>query len=188
MHHRSAYGKLSIVRTGTKKENPFSRPHGGRNAGCWPYPSPEDLVDGRALLEGALSDYLGTHFLHVQHEGIEGLLDVVSRLLGLLLRAVMLLLLWLVRLAAAAIAGRVPRGLAGRGPPAMAVEARHAVHQIAARAWPHGVALGVQLVVHGQRVPGKWKGHTALARAQLLQCCCTSLPRTPHRHCLSLFQ
>ena len=36
----------------------------------------EDLVDGRRLLEGALRHHLGAHLLHVQHEGVERLLDV----------------------------------------------------------------------------------------------------------------
>lgn len=49
----------------------------------WPYPSAQDLVDGSTLLERALCYDLGSHLLHVQHEGVEGLLD--GWLLGLLL-------------------------------------------------------------------------------------------------------
>lgn len=46
------------------------------------YPSPKDLVNRSALFQSALCDYLGPHFLHVQHESVERLLDV--RLLILL--------------------------------------------------------------------------------------------------------
>lgn len=48
----------------------------------WPHPSTQDLVDGSTLLECALCNDLGSHLLHVQHEGVEGLLD--GWLLGLL--------------------------------------------------------------------------------------------------------
>lgn len=49
-----------------------------------PYPSAQDLVDGCALLQRALSHHLGPHLLHVQHERIERLLDVGLLLLLLL--------------------------------------------------------------------------------------------------------
>lgn len=44
------------------------------------------LVDGGALLEGALGHHLGALLLHEEHEGVQGLLDV-RRLLLLLLGA-----------------------------------------------------------------------------------------------------
>lgn len=46
-------------------------------------PATQDLVDGSALLECALSNDLGSHLLHVKHERIEGFLD--DWLLSLLL-------------------------------------------------------------------------------------------------------
>lgn len=49
----------------------------------WPYPAAQNLVDSSALLECALCNDLGSHLLHVQHEGIEWLLD--GWLLSLLL-------------------------------------------------------------------------------------------------------
>ena len=51
------------------------------------HPPPEDLVDGCGLLEGALGLHHRPHLLHVQHEGVQRLLDV--RLL--LLRGVVVL-------------------------------------------------------------------------------------------------
>lgn len=48
------------------------------------YPPAQDLVDGSALLQRALGHHLGPHLLHVQHEGIERLLDVGFLLLLLL--------------------------------------------------------------------------------------------------------
>ena len=45
------------------------------------YPSAEDLVDGRRLLERALGNDLGPHLLHVEHEGVQRLLDVVHLVL-----------------------------------------------------------------------------------------------------------
>lgn len=41
-----------------------------------PYLSPQDLVNGRAFLQGALGHHLGPHLLHIQHEGIQRLLHV----------------------------------------------------------------------------------------------------------------
>lgn len=49
-----------------------------------PYPPAQDLVDGCALLQRALGHHLGPHLLHVQHEGVERLLDVGLLLLLLL--------------------------------------------------------------------------------------------------------
>lgn len=49
----------------------------------WPHPAAQDLVDGSTLLECAFCNNLGSHLLHVQHEGIEWLLD--GWFLGLLL-------------------------------------------------------------------------------------------------------
>lgn len=40
------------------------------------YPAPEDLVDGCTFFQCALSDHLRSHFLHIQHECIKGLLYV----------------------------------------------------------------------------------------------------------------
>ena len=40
------------------------------------YPSAEDLVDGRRLLERALGLNDGPHLLHVEHERVQRLLDV----------------------------------------------------------------------------------------------------------------
>lgn len=48
-----------------------------------PYPPAQDLVDSRALLQGALSDDFCPHLFHIQHESVQGLLD--SGLLGFLL-------------------------------------------------------------------------------------------------------
>ena len=45
------------------------------------YPSAEDLVDGRRLLERALGLNDGPHLLHVEHERVQRLLDVVHLLL-----------------------------------------------------------------------------------------------------------
>ena len=36
----------------------------------------QDLVDGGAFFERALRHHLGPHLLHVQHEGVQRLLDV----------------------------------------------------------------------------------------------------------------
>lgn len=36
----------------------------------------ENLIDGRAFFQRRLGNHLGAHFLHVDHEGIERLLDV----------------------------------------------------------------------------------------------------------------
>ena len=49
-------------------------------------PAAQYLVDGGALLEGALRHHLGPLLLHVQHEGVQGLLDVGPVVLGLLHR------------------------------------------------------------------------------------------------------
>lgn len=49
-----------------------------------PYPPAQDLVDGSTFLQRALGHHLGPHLLHVQHEGIERLLDVGFLLLLLL--------------------------------------------------------------------------------------------------------
>lgn len=40
------------------------------------HPPAEYLVDGRALLQRTLRNHLRPHLLHVQHEGVQGLLDV----------------------------------------------------------------------------------------------------------------
>ncbi len=40
------------------------------------HPPAEDLVDGRRFLERALGHDLWAHLLHVEHEGVQGLLDV----------------------------------------------------------------------------------------------------------------
>lgn len=40
------------------------------------YPSPQDLVDGRAFFQRALSDDLCSHFLHIQHERVKRFLYV----------------------------------------------------------------------------------------------------------------
>ena len=40
------------------------------------YPSTEDLIDGGALLERALGHHFGPHLLHVEHKGVERLLNV----------------------------------------------------------------------------------------------------------------
>lgn len=40
------------------------------------YPPPQDLVDGGAFLQCTLRHHLGPHFLHVQHEGVQGFLYV----------------------------------------------------------------------------------------------------------------
>lgn len=50
----------------------------------WPYPATQDLVDGSTFLEGTLCNDLGSHLLHVKHEGIEGFFD--GWLLSLLFR------------------------------------------------------------------------------------------------------
>lgn len=42
----------------------------------WTYPPAQDLVDGSAFLQCALSHHLGSHFLHVEHEGIQRFLYV----------------------------------------------------------------------------------------------------------------
>lgn len=49
----------------------------------WPHPATQDLVDGSAFLECTLCNDLGSHLLHVKHEGIEGFFD--GWLLSLLL-------------------------------------------------------------------------------------------------------
>ena len=36
----------------------------------------QDLVDGSAFFERALRHHLSAHLLHVQHEGVQRLLDV----------------------------------------------------------------------------------------------------------------
>lgn len=54
------------------------------------HPSSQYLVDGRRLLEGALRDHLRPHLLHVQHEGIQRLLDVRLLVLFLTIRTVRL--------------------------------------------------------------------------------------------------
>ena len=41
-----------------------------------PYPPAQYLVDGSGLLERALGHNLWPHLLHVEHEGVQGLLDV----------------------------------------------------------------------------------------------------------------
>lgn len=56
-------------------------------------PSAQDLVDGSTLLERAFLDHTGSHLLHVQHERIERLLDVLLFVLGFLGRKLLLLLL-----------------------------------------------------------------------------------------------
>lgn len=40
------------------------------------YLSSQDLVNGRTFLQGALSHHLGSHLLHIQHEGVQRLLHV----------------------------------------------------------------------------------------------------------------
>lgn len=40
------------------------------------YPSPQDLVDGRAFFQRALGDHLCSHFLHIQHERVKRFLYV----------------------------------------------------------------------------------------------------------------
>ena len=40
-------------------------------------PPPQDLIDGRRLLQRTLSLHYGSHLSHVQHEGIQRLLDMV---------------------------------------------------------------------------------------------------------------
>lgn len=40
------------------------------------YPAPEDLVNGCTFLQCALGHHLCSHFLHIQHERVEGLLYV----------------------------------------------------------------------------------------------------------------
>lgn len=47
------------------------------------YPPSQDLVDGSALLQGALGNDFCPHFFHIQHESVQGLLD--SGLLSFLL-------------------------------------------------------------------------------------------------------
>jgi hypothetical protein len=47
------------------------------------YPFAQYLVNGRTLLQCALGLDGGAHFFHVQHEGIEGLLDVARVFLAL---------------------------------------------------------------------------------------------------------
>jgi hypothetical protein len=42
-----------------------------------PYPSAQDLVDGGRLLERALGLHHWPHLLHVEHERVQRLLDVV---------------------------------------------------------------------------------------------------------------
>lgn len=54
------------------------------------YPPPQDLVDGSAFLQCALSHHLGPHFLHVEHEGIQRFLYVDLFLLLLFLFSVWL--------------------------------------------------------------------------------------------------
>lgn len=49
----------------------------------WPHPAAQNLVDGSTLLECTLCNDFGSHLLHVQHKGVEWLLD--GWLLGLLL-------------------------------------------------------------------------------------------------------
>ena len=49
-----------------RRENPFPSTH----------PSSEDLVDGGGFLERALGLDDGPHLLHVEHEGVQRLLDV----------------------------------------------------------------------------------------------------------------
>lgn len=66
---------------------PFS-PSSPREGGT--YPSPQDLVDGRAFLQRALSDDLCSHFLHIQHECIKRFLYVGLLLLFLLFGVLML--------------------------------------------------------------------------------------------------
>lgn len=46
------------------------------------YPSTQDLIDGRGLLKRTFGLHHGTHLLHVEHESVEGLLDVVLLLFG----------------------------------------------------------------------------------------------------------
>lgn len=43
---------------------------------CATYPSSKDLVDGGALFQSALCHYFGSHLLHIQHERIQGFLDM----------------------------------------------------------------------------------------------------------------
>lgn len=40
------------------------------------YLSSQDLVNGCAFLQGALSHHLGPHLLHIQHEGVKRLLHM----------------------------------------------------------------------------------------------------------------
>lgn len=54
------------------------------------YPPAQDLVDGGAFLQRALSHHLGPHLLHVEHEGVQGLLYVHLFLLLLFLFGVRL--------------------------------------------------------------------------------------------------
>lgn len=51
------------------------------------YPSSEDLVDGSALFQGALCHHFGSHLLHVEHEGVQRLLDMRLLVLLLLVRS-----------------------------------------------------------------------------------------------------
>ena len=45
------------------------------------YPSPQDLIDGSRLFKRTFGLHYGTHFLHVEHESVQRLLDVVYILL-----------------------------------------------------------------------------------------------------------
>jgi len=53
-----------------------------RNEMMWAYPTAENLINGGALLQRALGHDFGSHFFHVEHEGVEGFLYVRLLLLG----------------------------------------------------------------------------------------------------------
>lgn len=57
---------------------------GGEGGRCRPDLPSQDLVDGRALLQGTLGHHLGPHLLHIQHEGVQRLLHMRFLLLFLL--------------------------------------------------------------------------------------------------------
>ena len=87
------------------------------------YPSAEDLVDGGRLLERALGNDLGPHLLHVEHESVQRLLDVVH---------LVLLRTRLLRPTSAANSGGDRRPLLSNREAHHAVVARHARAEVGA--------------------------------------------------------